>query len=391
MNYIERKISATVMEAARFFPVVCITGPRQSGKSTLIRHLFADYARFTLEDLDVRTYAETDPVAFLNQTDGGMVLDEVQNVPSLLSYIQGIVDERPERRFVLSGSSNFAMLRNASQSLAGRVGMFELLPMSYGETAALQADKSLDELLYNGLYPAVCAGKNVPRFLYPSYVKTYLERDVRDLLRVKDLMQFNTFLKLCAGRIGSIFNASELASEIGTSVHTIQSWLSVLQASYVVVLLRPYSGNVAKRLVKSPKLYFCDTGLACSLLDIKSPTQLSRDKMRGHLFENFVVMEALKARFNSGRDNNLFFFRDSNGREIDLVLRKGGSVSGVEIKSSMTYSAGFRKTLAGMETLVKEPVLGKAIVYAGEMENTTGDIRLLNYMHIGTFFEEWEE
>lgn len=388
MNYIERKISATVMEAARFFPVICITGPRQSGKSTLIRHLFADYARFTLEDFDVRTYAETDPVAFLNQTDGGMVLDEVQNVPSLLSYIQGIVDEHPERRFVLSGSSNFTMLRNVSQSLAGRVGMFELLPMSYGETATLQADKSLDELLYNGLYPAVCAGKNVPRFLYPSYVKTYLERDVRDLLRVKDLMQFNTFLKLCAGRIGSIFNASELASEIGTSVHTIQSWLSVLQASYVVVLLRPYSGNVAKRLVKSPKLYFCDTGLACSLLDIESPTQLSRDKMRGHLFENFVVMEALKARFNSGRDNNLFFFRDSNGREIDLVLRKGGGVSGVEIKSSMTYSADFRKTLAGMETLVKEPVQGKAIVYAGEMENTTGDIRLLNYMHIGTLFEE---
>lgn len=386
MEYIERKISATLKEAARYFPVVCLTGPRQSGKSTLLRHLFGDYMRFTLEDLDVRAFAASDPVAFLSQTDGGMVLDEVQNVPTLLSYIQGIVDEHPERRFVLSGSSNFAMLRSVPQSLAGRAGVFELLPMSYAETAELQAGKTLDQLLYDGLYPAVCAGRNVPRFLYPAYVRTYLERDVRDQLRVKDMMQFNTFLRLCAGRIGSVFKAAELAAEVGVSGHTVNAWLSVLQASYVVMLLRPYSGNLTKRLVKSPKLYFCDTGLACSLLDIKSPAQLARDKMRGHLFENFVVMEALKARFNNGQDNNLCFYRDSNGREIDLLMRRGGSWLGVEVKSSMTYSPDFRKALIGMESLVKEPVDGKAIVYAGEMENAAADIRLLNYRHLDSLF-----
>jgi len=386
MEYIERKISATLKEAARYFPVVCLTGPRQSGKSTLLRHLFGDYMRFTLEDLDVRAFAASDPVAFLSQTDGGMVLDEVQNVPTLLSYIQGIVDEHPERRFVLSGSSNFAMLRSVPQSLAGRAGVFELLPMSYAETAELQAGKTLDQLLYDGLYPAVCAGRNVPRFLYPAYVRTYLERDVRDQLRVKDMMQFNTFLRLCAGRIGSVFKAAELAAEVGVSGHTVNAWLSVLQASYVVMLLRPYSGNLTKRLVKSPKLYFCDTGLACSLLDIETPAQLARDKMRGHLFENFVVMEALKARFNNGQDNNLCFYRDSNGREIDLLMRRGGSWLGVEVKSSMTYSPDFRKALIGMESLVKEPVDGKAIVYAGEMENAAADIRLLNYRHLDSLF-----
>ena len=380
-NYIERDITAVVLEAAKYFPVVCITGPRQSGKTTLIRHIFPEYVRYSLEDLQVRNYARTDPVAFLNQTEQGMVLDEVHRVPELLSYIQGIVDERPGRRFVLSGSSNFMLLRSVSQSLAGRVGLFDLLPMSMHETSEQTGGKSLDELLLDGLYPAICSGKNVSRLYYPAYVRTYLDRDVRELVNVKDLMQFNTFLQLCAGRIGSLFNASELAAEVGVSSHTVTSWLSVLEASYVVMLLRPYSANTTKRLVKSPKLYFCDTGLACHLLGIESVEQLTRDKMRGHLFENLIVMEALKGQFNRGRQNSLYFYRDSNKNEIDLLACEGGMMSGFEIKSAMTYHTDFSKQLKQMGALVTAPVGRRAVVYAGEMENTQAEVQLLNYRH----------
>ena len=380
-NYIERDITDVVKEAARYFPVVCITGPRQSGKTTLIRHIFPEYVRYSLEDLQVRNYAKTDPVAFLNQTEQGMVLDEIHRVPELLSYIQGIVDEHPGRRFILSGSSNFLLIRSVSQSLAGRVGLFDLLPMSMQETSVQTGGKSLDELLLDGLYPAICSGKNLSRLYYPAYVRTYLDRDVRELVNVKDLMQFNTFLQLCAGRIGSLFNASELAAEVGVSSHTVTSWLSVLEASYVVMLLRPYSANTTKRLVKAPKLYFCDTGLACHLLGIETVEQLARDKMRGHLFENLIVMEALKSQFNRGRRNSLYFYRDSNKNEIDLLASEGGMMSGFEIKSSMTYHTDFSKQLKQMGTLVTAPVGRKAVVYAGEMENTQAEVQLLNYRH----------
>ena len=382
VDYIERSISDVVLEAAKYFPVVCITGPRQSGKTTLVKHLFPDFERFTLENVDTRTYAQHDPIAFLGQTEKGMVIDEVQRVPELLSYIQGIVDDHPERRFIISGSSNFALIRNVSQSLAGRVGMFDLLPLSMEEMGAMAQQKELDELLYEGFYPAVSSGKNMAKWYYPAYVKTYLERDVRELLNVKDLMQFNTFLRLCAGRIGSILNASELASEVGVASHTITSWLSVLEASYVVTLLHPYSGNASKRLVKSPKLYFCDTGLACYLLDIESPEQLVRDKMRGHLFENLIVTEALKSRFNRGKEANLYFYRDSNKNEIDLLLRASGVVSGIEIKSAMTYHSDFSKVIDRMVDYVKEPIGTRAIVYAGKMENNVAGVKLLNYLHL---------
>ena len=385
-KYIERDISATVLEAARYFPVVCITGPRQSGKSTLIKHLFPDFVRYTLEDLDVRSYVQNDPVAFLNQTKEGMILDEVHQVPELLSYIQGIVDDHPERKFVLSGSSNFGLIRSVSQSLAGRVGVFDLLPMSMAETPEMVESKSLDELLFEGLYPAICANKNVAHLYYPSYVKTYLDRDVREMVNVKDMMQFNTFLQLCAGRIGSIFNATELANEVGVTSNTITSWLSILEASYVITLLHPYSGNATKRLIKSPKLYFCDTGLACYLLDIESPTQLSHDKMRGHLFENLIVMEALKARFNRGKRSNLYFYRDSNKNEIDLLTKENGIMNGFEIKSSMTYSTEFQKTIRKLGTYIKEPTGTQAIIYAGTMENAAADIKLVNYKHASNCF-----
>lgn len=308
-----------------------------------------------------------------------MVLDEVQQCPSLLSYIQGIVDDNPRLRFILSGSANFALLQRVSQSLAGRTAVLELLPLSYAELGDRLAEQTLDELLFRGLYPAAWSGRLRPSTLYANYIQTYLERDVRDLLSVKDLRAFRTFLRLCAARIGSLFNASELSNEVGVSANTIKSWLSVLEASYVVVLLAPFHANVSKRLTKSPKLYFVDTGLACSLLDIESPKQLARDKMRGHLFENFIIMEALKQRFNTGRTNNLSFFRDSNGVEVDLVTKHEGMLHLAEIKSATTYNNDFEKGIRAFCKEFGDLVERCDIVYAGDIERTSSEIQLLNY------------
>lgn len=381
-KYIHRELSSVLEEAYRYFSVITVTGPRQSGKTTLIRNLFPHLPYYSLESLDIRSFAENDPIAFLNQNEEGMILDEVHNAPDLLSYIQGIVDEHPDKRYILSGSSQFAMLKRVTQSLAGRTAVFELMPLSYSETKDLTADVPLDKLLFNGFYPAIYSGRNVPEFLYPAYMKTYLDRDVRDLLQIKDMMQFHIFIKLCAGRIGSLFKASELANEIGVSPNTITSWLSVLQASYIVTLLPPYFENTSKRLTKMPKLYFLDTGLACYLLGIESPEQLSRDKMRGALFENYVVTEALKQRYNQGKESNLYFYRDSNQNEIDLLLKRNTRLYGIEIKSSMTYHKDFEKALKRIDEWVKAPVDGKAVVYAGNFENTAGEIKLLNYTNM---------
>lgn len=385
--YIHRELSEVIKEAARYFSVITITGPRQSGKTTLIRNEFSQLPYYSLENLDVRSYAVNDPLAFLNQHPEGMILDEIHNAPDLLSYIQGITDEHPERRFILSGSSQFAMLRKVSQSLAGRTAVFELLPLSYSEIKEQAENKPLDDLLFEGFYPAIYSGRNIPEFLYAAYLKTYLDKDVRDLLQIKDMMQFHTFIRLCAGRIGSLFKASELANEIGVSSHTITAWLSVLQASYIVTLLPPYFENSRKRLVKAPKLYFTDTGLACHLLGIESSQQLARDKMRGALFENFIVMEAMKKRYNHGKESNLYFYRDSNQNEIDLVLKNSSGLYGIEIKSAMTYHTDFEKSLKQLADWIVEPVLGKAVIYAGPLENTAGDIKLLNYSHVNDVFE----
>lgn len=381
--YIKRKIESTILEAAKYFPVITVTGPRQSGKTTMLKQIFPHLHYYSLEDLDTRSFAMEDPVRFLHLHEDGMVLDEVHNYPEILSYIQGIVDEQPQKKFVLSGSSNFALLKKVSQSLAGRSGVFELMPLSIEEVKGqIEYVDDADQLLYQGLYPAVCSCKNIPKFLYPSYVKTYLERDVRDLLNVKDIRLFNMFLKLCAGRIGSVFNASEIAGEIGVSSKTIQAWVSILQASYVVYLLPPYFENSRKRLTKSPKMYFCDTGLACTLLGIESAEQLAFDKMRGHLFENLIVVELLKRRLNEGKESNLYFYRDSNQNEVDILVNNGSSLDAIEVKSAMTYNPSFEKALLKVNEWVNPPVGKRTIIYAGTLEDDKGDIRLLNYRNM---------
>ena len=383
-EYIHRNIEKTILEASKYFSVIAVSGPRQSGKSTLLSQLFPLYEKYSLKDLNILDYAQNDPISFLNQTNEGMFIDEIQKYPQLLDYIQGIVDNNPKRRFILSGSSNFEVMKNLSESLAGRAGVFELLPMTIEEVTGKIDLNNLNQVLYNGFYPAICAGKNIAKYFYPSYVRTYLEKDVRDFLQIKDQMLFTKFLKLCAARIGSLFNASELGAEVGVSSKTISHWISILQASYLITLLPPYYENISKRLVKSPKLYFNDPGLACYLLDIETPQQLDRDKMRGAIFENFIVIEAIKHRYNMGLEGGVFFYRDSNQNEVDILIKQEGELTAIEVKSSMTYNSSFEKTLALIESWIKTPVRKKAVVYSGDFENTTGNINLINYRHIAS-------
>ena len=383
-DYTHRKIEETILEASKYFSVIAVSGPRQSGKSTLLTQLFPLYEKYSLKDLNILDYAKNDPIAFLNQTDEGMFINEIQRCPQLLDYIQGIVDNNPKRHFALSGNSNFEVMKNLSETLAGRAGVFELLPMSIQEVTGKIDLDNLNQILYNGLYPSICAKKNIAKFFYPSYVRTYLEKDVRDLLQMKDQIRFTKFLKLCAARIGSLFNASELGAEVGVSSKTISHWISVLQASYLITLLPPYYENIPKRLVKSPKLYFNDPGMACYLLDIETPQQLDRDKMRGAIFENMIVMETIKHRYNMGLEGGVFFYRDSNQNEVDILIKQEGELTAIEVKSSMTYSSSFEKTLTQIEGWIKPPISKKAIVYSGDFENTSGNINLINYRHISS-------
>lgn len=368
-----------IVEASRYFPVITLTGPRQSGKSTLLRHLFSGLPYYSMENLDVRQAAKLDPKGFLSKFNEGVIIDEVQNVPELLSYIQGIVDENPERKFFLTGSSQFALLQTVTQSLAGRTAVFELLPLSLAEISEIDGEDSTDSLIYKGFYPAVWSGKNIPKFLYPNYTKTYIERDVRDLLAVKNLDMFQRFIRLCAARIGSIFNASELSNELGVSVNTVNSWMSLLQVSYLIYLLPPFYTNTRKRLTKSPKIYFTDCGLASYLLEIDSPHTLSRDKMRGHLFENMVIMDYLKEVYNSGKNGGLYFYRDSNGSEVDLLIKKGNVYDCMEIKSAATFHLDFTKGLKSFRKAFPDLTGTSTVIYSGQNLPEVDGIMVKNY------------
>ncbi len=380
--YIPRQIAEAVSEAARYFSVITVTGPRQSGKSTLLRHLYPDVPYISLESPDIRLSAMNDPKSLLTSYGDRLIIDEVQRVPELLSYIQTVVDLEPHRRYYLTGSSQFSLLKNISQSLAGRSAVFELLPLSLPEISNLCTDKTADDILYSGFYPAVWSGKNKPSLLYPNYNKTYIERDVRTLLGVRDLDAFQRFIKLCAARIGSIFNASELSNEIGVSVNTVNSWLSVLQASYIVYLLPPFFTNTRKRLTKSPKIYFTDCGLAAYLLDIDSPQIMDRDKMRGHLFENMVVIEAYKNALNRGKTPQLYFYRDSNGNEVDLLTKHGSGYRCFEIKSSSTFHPSYAKGLESFAKAFPDLTIDKTVVYSGETLPDINGIAVKNYTDV---------
>lgn len=376
---IKRKLEILINENLRYFPIVTVTGPRQSGKTTLIRSMFSHLPYYSLENPDTRALAISDPVAFLSQHSDGMILDEVQNVPELLSYLQGIVDEHRDRKYILSGSSQFKLQNSITQSLAGRTAVLELFPLAINEVADIADTNNVDNLMLQGFYPAIYAGDNISRLFYPAYMRTYLERDVRQLLQVKDLYHFQTFLRLCAGRTGSLFNASELSNEVGISVNTVRSWLSILQASYIVFMLHPYFDNSRKRLTKTPKLYFYDTGLACYLLGIENETQLNSDRMRGHLFENMVISDIMKRRAHAGKSTDLMFYRDSNGNEIDLLVPDGQTWEGYEIKSSSTYNSAFEKGFHSITNQLDAQLTRRAVIYCGTQERHDAHIEVLNF------------
>jgi predicted AAA+ superfamily ATPase len=362
---ISRILKQKLMSWAQQYPVITVTGPRQSGKTTLCRSVFNDKAYVSLEDLDRRGFAKNDPRGFLAQFPEGAVIDEIQYVPDLVSYIQTDVDQRNEPgRYILTGSRQFEMMTSVAQSLAGRTAVARLFPFTMEEIYG-DATKELDDVLYTGFYPRIHDKGLNPTEAMSFYASTYIERDVRQLLSVVDLGRFEAFLKLCAGRVGQLLNMNSLGNDCGITHNTIKSWLSVLEASGIIKLLRPWSVNIGKRIVKTPKLYFLDTGLVCYLLGIHDVSHLQQHPLRGHLFENLIISDVYKQRCNAGLSDNLYFYRDNNGCEVDLLLENGNSLDAIEIKSSMTFSPDFLKNLKRFSGYTDREVLQK-IIYGGD-------------------------
>jgi len=376
---ITREIRNIALKLAAQYPVVTITGPRQSGKTTLVKTIFKDHAYFSLEDPDIRDLALNDPRAFLGKKPR-MILDEIQRAPGLLSYIQGTVDSKKANgKFILTGSHQFELMNSINQSLAGRTALLKLLPFSLTELGGIKKEHITDEYILQGFYPGLHDRKIECSTFYKNYFETYIERDLRQLINIKDLRLFRKFVKLCAGRIGQIFSANSIANDVGVSVPTINSWLSILEASYIVFLLEPYHASIGKRLIKSPKLYFYDTGLASWLMGIETLVQMERDPLRGSLFENMVIMEMIKARYNSGKDHNLYFYRDSNGNEVDALLISGSIIVPVEIKSASTFNSEFLKGINYIHRILPDSTGPGYIVYSGEAEQTGEFFSLINF------------
>lgn len=378
-----RLLQKKLKELANDYPIVTVMGPRQSGKTTLVKESFKHKAYINLEDLELRALATEDPKQLLKRYPEGAIFDEIQRVPSLLSYIQVLVDEKQTNGlYILTGSHQFLLHQAVKQSLAGRTALLNLLPMSIEELKEAEIDLDIDDYLFRGFYPRVYKNSLDPVIAYRSYIQTYLERDVRDLITIKDLNQFQNFLKLCASRIGQILNMESLGNDLGISSPTIKNWLSILEASFVIIRLQPYFENFGKRVIKSPKLYFVDVGIAANLLGIESTKQLERDPLRGHLFENLVVMEMVKARFNRALDPHMYFYRDSNQNEIDVILKHGNSLIPVEIKASSTYNSGYLQRLKYFKSLTKERCPTGYLVYSGDNEQRIQDFGLVNYKNV---------
>lgn len=364
---IPRDAEATLRSLLQGFPIVTITGPRQSGKTTLAKAIFADKPYLSLEDPDVRRMALDDARAFLGRLQDGAVLDEVQRAPELLSYLQTRVDADGRMGlFLLTGSQQFGLMSGVTQSLTGRTAFIELLPFSVHELEQAGVDLvSLDAMLFRGGYPALYDRRLLPREWFPAYVTAYVERDVRQLLKVQDLETFQRFVRLCAGRSGQILNLSALATDCGITHNTAKAWVSVLEASYILFQLRPHHANFRKRLVKSPKLYFYDTGLLCWLLGIQEAGQLTTHPLRGHIFETFVVSELVKTRLNQGERAAFHFWRDSNGNEVDVIADAGTKLIPIKIKSGQTLNRDFFTGLERWMALAGDRVTGPALVYGG--------------------------
>ncbi|MFH1982056.1 MAG: ATP-binding protein [Pseudomonadota bacterium] len=370
------------------YPVLTLTGPRQSGKTTLCKKAFAHKPYANLESPDVRQFAIDDPRGFLAQFPDGAILDEIQRAPGLASFIQPMVDEdqRPGR-FILTGSQQFEVSNTINQSLAGRTALVKLLPFSIDEIQAGFSLPAIDSLLYHGFYPRIWDKHLNPTQALGDYFETYIERDLRQLITIKDLSTFQRFMKLCAGRTGQLLNINSLANDTGISHTTAGNWLSTLEASYIIFLLQPYHANISKRLVKSPKLYFYDVGLAAYLINIDDERQIFRDPLRGNLFENMVILEALKYRLNQGKKSNLYFYRDSKGNEVDLLLLNGPDIFPIEIKAGMTITRDYFKGLSYFSKLFAGHVSnGAGIVYGGGERQQRSDVSIVPIQHLNQLF-----
>jgi len=383
---INRNLKDKLLQLAEKYPIVSVTGPRQSGKTTLIRSVFPDYSYENLEDPETRLLAQSDPKSFLNQSDR-MIIDEIQRLPELFSYIQTITDKNnTEGQFIISGSQSFLLNENISQSLAGRVAVLHLLPFSFGELKKgnIRISESID-LLFQGFYPRLYDKAIVPGDFYPNYIQTYIERDVRQLKNIQDLNLFIRFMKLCAGRTGQLLNMSSLANDTGISVNTAKAWISLLEASFIIYLLQPHHKNFNKRLVKMPKLYFFDTGLVSSLLEIQSSKQLSTHYLYGAIFENFIISELIKDRFHRGLRSNLYFWRDHKGVEIDCIIERGDKLIALEIKSAKTYTESFFKNIAYIERVSGSEIEKSVVIYGGDRSISTNMGELFSWKEIPDF------
>ncbi len=372
MSYVHREIRTELIAFAKQFRSVLVVGPRQSGKTTLVLNAFPNKPYASLENPDERALAENDPRAFLARFPNGAILDEVQRTPVLLNYLQEILDNtEQDGLFILTGSNNILLQESVSQSLAGRVGVLELLPLSFRELSNASWSMSLEELIFRGEYPEIYDRGRNPTIWYPSYIRTYVERDVRQLKNIENTALFTKFLRLCAGRTGQMVNQSALSNECGIDVRTVNSWLSVLESTYVIRLLQPFHRNFNKRITRSPKLYFVDTGLACSLLGIRSIEELTVSHFKGALVENLFIMEIVKNSLNNASTTSFHYWHENNGVEVDLIVDSGNHFHPIEIKSAQTYSADFLRNLKKFRSYSK--VTEGTLLYNGEMEFRSED------------------
>lgn len=381
---IERALKTKLSESIKKYPVVTLTGPRQSGKSTLLRYSFPEYNYVSLEDPDMRLFASSDPRGFIATYADKTIIDEAQRVPSLFSYLQTHTDrEGREGMYLLAGSHNFLLMESIGQSLAGRTAVFKLLPFSHSEMRAGDIlPQSVDMEIFKGAYPRVYDKNIFPTDFYPFYVQTYVERDLRLIKNIGDLNKFMLFIRLCAGRIGQLLNISSLANECGVAVSTISVWMSILEASYICYLLKPDYNNYSKRLVKTPKLYFYDTGLACSLLGITTPEQVSTHFLRGGLFENLVINEFIKKAYNNGKEPEIYFWRDSIGNEVDLIEYSDGGKYAYEIKSGATFLPDYFNGLGRFSKLSGLSAENCSVIYGGNESLRTSNGRVLAWQRM---------
>ena len=382
---IKRKLSEHIKSASTYYPVISIAGPRQAGKSTILKQIFSHYTYVSLEDPDMYALAASDARGFFDTYREGIIIDEAQKVPELFSYIQTIVDSKREPgRFVLSGSQNYLMHRNITQSLAGRIDLSTLYPLDFEEMGEISSwNESLELAMINGFYPGKLTEQIPQKMFYSNYIKTYIERDVSDLVHVGNLSAFRTFLKLLAFKCGSQLNFTDLSNDINVSVNTIKTWITILESSYIVFMLPSYHRNFGKRLLKTPKLYFFDTGLLCHLLGLSDAAKLRNNDKFGAIFENFIIAEKVKYKAHRQKDPDAFFFRDSNGLEVDLLEVDNLQAEMTELKSGKTFKLEFLKSMKKLKAL--DNSLGMNIVYDGSESLSLADYRLINWRKIHAF------